>query len=271
MSSARVAIQRAALAVYETANRRGWLDSRVAEAAFQRAYFAYKRLVEDPFAKLVSAHPELFRGGDVLDIGANIGYTATVFARALDAGHRVHAFEPEARNFRWLGNVISRGRLSDRIIAQRSAVGSHDGTIELWRNTGHHADHRIATDALRATRHEPTESVPLVRLDSYVASCDWPAISFIKIDVQGYEGEVLRGMAETLARNPRIHVAVEYMPSAIADLGFDPASVLRELATALPRIAVLERDGQLREVGVDGVTAAGDRSEIGYVDLICSR
>ena len=46
---------------------------------------AYKRLVEDPFAALVRARPELFTGGEIIDVGANVGYTAQVFARALSA------------------------------------------------------------------------------------------------------------------------------------------------------------------------------------------
>src|SRR5689334_23917857 len=139
MTEPRVVLQRVALAAYHTANRRGWLDSRLAEAVFHRCYFAYKRLVEDPFAKLVATRPELFRGGDVIDVGANIGYTVTLFARALDPGRRVYAFEPEQRNFRRLQHVIERTGLTDRVVAHRSAVGAREGTIELWHNAAHHA------------------------------------------------------------------------------------------------------------------------------------
>jgi hypothetical protein len=33
----------------------------------------------------------------------------------------------------------------------RVAVGEKEGEVDLWRNDAHHADHRIATDALRAS------------------------------------------------------------------------------------------------------------------------
>ena len=57
MIALRATIQRAALAAYEAANRRGLLDSAIAESVFQRAYFAYKRLVEDPFANWLPRGP----------------------------------------------------------------------------------------------------------------------------------------------------------------------------------------------------------------------
>jgi len=270
MTALRAGIQRALLTAYETANRRGWLDSRLAEVVFQRGYFAYKRLVEDPFAKLAAARPELFRGGEVIDVGANIGYTACLFARALEAPHRVHAFEPEERNFRWLEHAMVRAGLTGSVIVHRAAVGAREGTIGLWHNASHHGDHRIATDALRAVRDEPTQSVPLTSIDAYVAGIGAPPIAFIKIDVQGYEPEVLRGMRETLAANPRVHVAVEMMPSALEELGFAPDDFLHELADALPHLAILERDGQLRDADVAAITHACRDSDLGYVDLVCA-
>jgi len=55
-------------------------------------YFLYKRWYEDPFWALAKRSPELFANGDILDIGANIGYTASVFAAAATAPGRVYAF-----------------------------------------------------------------------------------------------------------------------------------------------------------------------------------
>jgi FkbM family methyltransferase len=271
MTTLRTTIQRAALAAYETANRRGLLDSRLAEVVFQRAYFTYKRLVEDPFAKLAAARPDMFRGGDVIDVGANIGYTAALFARAIDRDRRVHAFEPEERNFRWLENAIARNRLGDRIVANRAAVGSREGAVELWRNDSHHADHRIATEALQGATGAATHTVPLTSVDAYVTSIGAPPIAFIKIDVQGYEPEVLRGMLKTLDANPRARVAVELMPSALDALGFDSEQFVRDLTACLPQVQILERDGRLRHANPVAITRETRGSESGYVDLVCGR
>ena len=266
----RSGIQRGLLGAYKLANRRGWLDSPLAAHGFARAYFAYKRLVEDPFARLARARPELFRGGDVIDVGANIGYTTALFARVTPPPGRVHAFEPEARNFRWLEQAVARSGRADRVELHRAAVGARDGTIDLWQNDEHHADHRIATAAFRAD-HAPSQQVPIVALDTYVAARGWPAIAFVKIDVQGYEPEVLRGMRELIARNPAVHVAVEVMPSMLAELGFDPDAFQRELGDLLPRMAILERDGRLTAADAAAIARATERSELGYVDLVCAR
>ncbi len=271
MIAVRATIQRALLSAYETANRRGWLDSRVAEVIFQRGYFAYKRLIEDPFAKLASARPEMFRGGDIIDVGANVGYTAALFARVVSADHRVHAFEPEERNFRWLTHVIEREGLGGRVLAHRAAVGAHDGTIELWHNASHHGDHRIATQEQRASPTESMQQVPITKLDTYLASRGWPPIAFIKIDVQGFEPEVLRGMHEMIERNRGLHVAIEFSPVSLEALGFAPAEFMRALTAALPHTAILERDGRLRDADADAVAAVTARNELGYVDLVCWR
>jgi FkbM family methyltransferase len=212
----------------------------------------------------------MFRGGDVIDVGANIGYTTTLFARAIDPACRVHAFEPEARNFRWLEHAIARAGLGRRVVAHRSAVGARDGSIELWLNASHHADHRVATDHLRDARTEPTQRVPITAIDAYLAGAGWPPVAFVKIDVQGYEPEVLRGMRETIARTPGLHVAVELMPSALAELGFDPDDFLHDLVTALPHMAILERTGRLRDADVAAIATATERDELGYIDLVCS-
>ena len=55
------------LRAYALAHRSGLLNTRIGDAMFSRAYFAYKRF-EDPHAALIRAHPELFRGGNVIDV-----------------------------------------------------------------------------------------------------------------------------------------------------------------------------------------------------------
>lgn len=271
MTGLRAGVQRGLVAVYRAANRSGLLDSRVAEVAFQRSYFLYKYLVEDPFARLVAARPELFGGGNIIDVGANIGYTATLFARAADPAYRVHAFEPEERNFRWLGRAIERNGCGARVVAHRAAVGARVGTIDLWHNAGHHADHRVATERLRSTVTGRVDQVPLTTIDAHVAAGGWEPVSFVKVDVQGFEPEVLRGMGETLARNRGLHVAVEFMPAGIEELGFDPAEFLRDLSAALPRMAILERDGRLVAADAAAILARTTaRGELGYVDILCT-
>src|SRR5688572_22445917 len=76
------------------------------ERPFIAFYFLYKRYLEDPFARLLQDHPTLLHHGSVLDIGANVGYTTTLFAQFVDTKSRVYAFEPEKTNARILSHVV---------------------------------------------------------------------------------------------------------------------------------------------------------------------
>jgi FkbM family methyltransferase len=206
--------------VYALARRAGVVDKPWFEAVFTRSYFLYKRWLEDPFHGLARRSPELFHSGHVIDVGANIGYDAMVFADAVDPGFRVLALEPEARNFAMLERAIARRGLAARVTALRLAVGAADGTADLWRNLDHHGDHRVATEAFRrAHPTASTQTVPMRSLDS-LAETDLPGpIAFVKIDVQGYELAVCQGMRRVLAENARLAVAFEYAPEAMREMG----------------------------------------------------
>lgn len=240
--------------IYALGRKSGFLDTAPGQWLFSRAYFLYKRLLEDPYADLLRRFPALLRGGNVLDVGANIGYTALLFSRAIDPEFKVYAFEPDEFNFRLLDRVSARGRIR----AIRSAVGDSDGSAELSINPCHHGDHRIVTAA-----SSDSIRVPLVALDTFVAKQQGPfPVRFIKVDVQGYELAVCRGMERTLAQNPQAVVALEYMPQALRGLGFEPQELLRWIAEKHFSVHVLEDNGALEPAAADRLPADG------YVDLL---
>ena len=243
--------------IYALGRRSGFLDTAPGQWLFSRTYFLYKRLLEDPYAALLRRFPDLLRGGNVLDVGANIGYTAQLFSRAIDPEFKVYAFEPDEFNSRLLDRVASSPRARGRIQAVRSAVGESDGSAELWINPRHHGDHRIVTGSSNTLR------VPLTTLDSFVANQHAPfPVRFIKVDVQGYEPAVCRGMEQTLAQNPRAVVALEYMPQALRELGFEPRELLQWIAEKQYRVHILKDDGALQPA------PAGRLPADGYVDLL---
>ncbi len=75
-------VQSLLLRVYGAVRGTGFLNTEPGKALFTSAYFAYKRHLEDPYQALSFRHPELFDGGNILDIGANIGYCSVVFVPA---------------------------------------------------------------------------------------------------------------------------------------------------------------------------------------------
>lgn len=257
--------------LYALIESSGMLDQELMHRAFVRAYFLYKRHVEDPFVQLTRRHPKLFHAGHILDVGANIGYTATVFRRALSPGFRVFAFEAEERNAATLRKTVSRFAATDDIVVVHAAVGNRVGTVDLWHNRGNAGDHRVVTPAFAGTiqPYERVTHVPLISIDSFVAAQRPPApIAFIKVDVQGYELPVCEGMTATLAEHPQAHVAIEYAPGSMRLLGFDPRQVEEFFLTRNYTLSVIAGDGTLQPYDRHRIGAL-DSDE--YVDLLCSR
>ena len=256
---------------YDWAQRAGLLERSWFRGIFVTAYFLHKRFYEDPFWSLIHERPELFRGGDVLDIGANIGYTASLFARVVSRGAKVYAFEPDRRAFQMLLEVVRRKNLGAAIEAIHSAVGAEVGSVEFWHNQSHSADHKVVTLAFKASGPAPgcIESTPLTSVDAFVGLRQLQRIAFIKVDVQGYELAVCQGSEETLQRFPDATLCVEYSPESLRDLGFEPRELLHFLRSRGYHIYLLT-PGKLalahNDAEIESFTASA-----GYVDLLCSR
>lgn len=262
---------------YNLVRSTGLLGLPLSERAFLFSYFLYKRWYEDPFWALTKRSPEIFSGGDILDVGANIGYTAWVFARAIRSlGHsnkpaKVYAFEPDLASFSTLGEIVRRKKLGDTAEIFNMAVGSAEGSLDFWHNEEHSADHRVATEQFKGTRSaaDKIAKVAVTSVDNFVVTRNLQNISFIKIDVQGYELAVCQGMRGTLQRFPALCVALEYAPEAMRELGFEPAALLEFFRSAGYQLYILTRAATTPAPDDHAIEAAVKRS--GYVDLLCSR
>jgi FkbM family methyltransferase len=257
---------------YSVARSAGLLEAGWFKRAFVASYFIYKRFWEDSLWGLVQREPQLFAGGDVFDIGANVGYTSCLLARALDSRCKVYSFEPDQSNFRMLTEVVARKNLSGKIVAMNAAVGSADGCVEFWHNEKHMGDHRVATSRFKNTFSNPKRitTVPSVTVDRFVESYGVRKISFVKIDVQGYESAVCEGMRRTIMKFPDLCICCEYSPEALRELGFEPAGLLDFFRTNGYWLHILRRSSLqlVRDTAtIDGIAA----KEAGYVDLVCSR
>lgn len=240
---------------------RGWF-----RPIYRTAYYAYKRAIEDPYYWLGKECPQLFAGGNILDVGANIGYTASVFASLLSTGFSVHAFEPEQRCFEEL--LIEAENSKGRIVPLRSAVGASSGNATLWRNLKHRADHRVVTDTFREHlgQGENEQSVPLISVDDYVESIGHQAVSFLKIDVQGYELEVLKGAIRTLEANPNLVVAFEHSPESLVELGFAPDDLISYFDHSSYKLYLLDRSKDILILTESELPEL--RRTNGYVDVL---
>ncbi len=238
---------------------------------FLKSYFLYKKWWEDSFQNFVHNYPQVFKKGHVLDVGACIGYTAQVFSQALDPDYRVYAFEPEPSNHRILNKFVKTQKLSDLIHVIPDAVGATSGDIQIWRNPIHHADHRVATQTLLNHAPNPKDLVTAHQwsLDDFCESRGiLDKIAFVKIDVQGYEVEVLKGLSRILAANRNISVAVEYAPAYFHILGENEEHFFEIVRNYGFKIYILNHKGVLSPM--DRTRLDQMVAKRGYVDLLLS-
>ena len=244
----------------------GWV-----RRSFVASYFLYKRFYEDPYWFLVRRKPELFRNGDILDIGANIGYTACLFASAASPAAKVYAFEPDHESYQTLVGEIRRRKLSEMIEPLAVAVGNEIGSVEFWHNEGHSADHRVVTSKFKESGvpGEKIATVPATTIDEFVCARGLERIAFVKIDVQGYELAVCEGMRKTLDRFPETPISIEYSPGSLGELGQEPAELLRFFRSRNYDIYVLTRS--TLELAPDDQVIERCSKSAGYIDLVCMK
>jgi FkbM family methyltransferase len=250
----------ASVRLFNAARATGLLEHEAGRVLLVRAYFLYKRYLEDPFFGLLRRHPSLVRGGDVLDVGANIGYNTKLFAKYLSAGTRVHAFEPERWNADLLRGICRKEIADGRVNAVESAVSSLPGTLHLELNPRHFADHRV-TSARQSERE--VVAVSAVQLDAFCREMNIARVSFVKIDVQGHEFEVLKGMDEVLAT--RLQGGVAFEVEQDSDRQSEVFRFMAERGFTLFQIA---KNGSLRVVGATAAISFGQR---GYADILASK
>lgn len=129
------------------------------------------------------------------DIGANIGCTAVLFS---DIFGQVHAFEPSPTTFAYLRKNVLRNAGAN-VTLHNLGLGEQAGssTITFAPNNRSGA---FVSDREKANADHLSEQIEIATLDGMVAAQVLPAPDFIKIDVEGFEGHVLRGGAATLQR-----------------------------------------------------------------------
>jgi FkbM family methyltransferase len=162
-------------------------------AAEERKNF-WKMTEED--RRRLEFYSQFVRRGDlVFDVGANQGNRAKVF---LELGCRVIAFEPQRACSAYLQTVM-QGRKHFQIV--QAALGPAEGTAEMLVSDVHvlsslsksWIDATKASGRFASIHWDTAETVAVKTLDWAIAEFGLP--TFIKIDVEGFEFEVLAGLS----------------------------------------------------------------------------
>lgn len=147
------------------------------------------------------------RNDDVVwDIGANVGVYTSLFADRVGLPGHVFAFEP---------SPLNRARLEQAVASRRNvtvigiALGSDRSICEFAEGADSEGSDARIVETVRASPTDRIVQVEVVPGDSLIAERRVRVPSVVKIDVEGFEIEVLQGLSKTL-RDPRVRsVCVE--------------------------------------------------------------
>lgn len=129
----------------------------------------------------------------ILDIGANIGCTAILFGTM---AKQVFAFEPSTTTFKLLETNVQRAGHSN-VSLINSGLGKKPYNTTLTFSPANRAGGFVSNQTQASIGHT-VEEISIRPLDDLIETLNTGHINFIKIDVEGFEGDVLQGASKTL-------------------------------------------------------------------------
>jgi len=234
---------------------------------FRPLQVIYRKFFRTDWSRRLKEEIELYSqfiepGDLVFDVGANVGRKSEIFL-ALNA--RVVAFEPQPDCYE---ELQARCGYSSRFKAVRSALGSEEGTLPLYIREHSGASSLVSDwqqrDVLSTTK------VQVKTLDAAINEYGLP--KYIKIDVEGYEIEVLRGLTQL----PDI-ISFECHWNRL-ETGLKCLNQIESLATNVCCNTITEGTSELtfqkwldKDAFVDELPALAERSDSTYGDIFVKR
>ncbi len=143
----------------------------------------------------------------VLDIGANVGHHSLFFSAK---AKEVHSFEPNPEFHHQFDALMKENNITN-VHLHKFGLGASTQTAEYYAPTG---DNRGVGSFIEnhESSNEKVGEMQIIHGDEAVSALQLSRIDFIKIDVEGYEESVLRGLQKTIQKFKPI-IILEYEAS----------------------------------------------------------
>lgn len=127
----------------------------------------------------------LKKGDNVFDVGANIGTVSLACAKIVGSTGKVKSFEPNLKIFEYLKKNIEINNYSQIIQAHNFGLGSKNKNYKFT---------EFSDDTSNTPSDDGKSVITIKKLDNFTKE----KVNFLKIDVEGFEYEVLKGAKKTL-------------------------------------------------------------------------
>lgn len=180
-------------------------------------------------------------GMTFLDVGANVGYYTALAMRKLQTDGTIVAMEPDPDSFSFLQKTVAANGPAKVTCVAKAAV-AESGEATLFVSRDNRGDNRLYANELSTG----SLRVSAITVDDLFADLCIQQVNLVKIDVQGFEGQVLRGMEGTLKNSPSLVVLMEFWPHGLRSAGSDPEEIFAFWKRLGLRVFTLTPNGKLQ-------------------------
>jgi FkbM family methyltransferase len=207
-------------------------------------------------------------GMRAVEVGSNVGWYTLLIARQIGSKGKLIAFEANKDLVKLTLDSICINGYAEQVMLHNIAVSDHNGEAKFYireRHIGNSSFGRPTQDLLDSLDDSAREiTVPTVTLDEFLTGED-RQIDFMKIDAEGSEPLVFRGMKQLLEENQRIRIVIEYSPHQMRGAGFDPAREMLFLFELGFKAFKIEANGSLTQVNLETL------NRIDHCELLLNR
>ncbi|MDP1800615.1 MAG: FkbM family methyltransferase [Bacteroidota bacterium] len=197
----------------------------------------------------------------VLDIGANIGFYATILSDIVGENGVVHCFEPDTKNFEHLKKTTANFK---NIKINNKAVGPRTEKLKIYTSKNLNVDHRT----YKPEEYDKEIEIDAVSIDDHLSSN--LKVNFIKMDIQGFEMQAIQGMQHILEKNKDVKIISEFWPYGLKKAGSSVTDYFNFLVTKGFNCYLLEQNSLLK-LTADKVTSLEPLGEEHYFNIFATK
>ena len=194
----------------------------------------------DPEEKVKKAFVENIKEGDtVIDVGANIGEYALVASKQVGPKGRVLSIEPLKQAATWLEKNYALNDFSNYEIIQK-AMGKKPETLTLYKKS-ESSEIGIVDPDITKKDLIPSGEILVDTIDNITSSRNINKVDLLKIDVEGFEYEVLCGCKDSFKQNKIKKIICEIHSSYLKSRGLDENLIYNLIKANGFSITVIEK------------------------------
>jgi FkbM family methyltransferase len=238
------------------------INYKLANFLFKKAFPLYKWLYwrfknKQDFFEIHLIKENINSGDMVLDIGANIGFYSGIIAELIGEKGKVYCFEPVLVNY---NHLKSETHKYSNVIVFNKAVAANTGPLKIYTSKILNVDHRM----YEFDGYDSIIEIESVKLDEYFYDC--PRIDFIKIDIQGFEMEALKGMQRIINANENLKLISEFWPYGLKKAGSSAIEYYNFLVQNGFEIWLIKKR-QLSKISLEEVSELNSLDEKHYFNI----